>query len=116
MNPASLDYETTSQYNLTITASDPDGLTSMQMVTMDIKDVNEAPVIQNLPATLTIDEDVVGYRMILSVETTDPDDDVIVYTMSTSPSLGPFEINTAGKHFNHVGMLQVVWITAAISG
>ena len=97
LNPASLDYETTSQYNVTITVSDPDGLTAMQMVTLDIKDVNEAPVIQNLPDSVTIAEDVMGYITILSVKTTDEDDDVIGYTMSTWPSPAPFQINSTGK-------------------
>ena len=99
LNPASLDYETTSQYNLTITVSDPDGLTAMQMVTLDIKDVNEAPVIQNLPASVTIAEDVVGMMTIFTVTTFDQDNDGIVFSMSTLPSSAFFDINSEGKRY-----------------
>ena len=92
-----MDYETTPQYNLTITVSDPDGLTAMQMVTLDIKDVNEAPVIQNLPELLNIKENLIAKTTVANVITFDQDNDVIVYSMVTWPSPAPFEINSAGK-------------------
>ena len=98
LNTASLDYETTPQYNLTITVSDPDGLTAMQMVTLDITDVNEAPVIQNLPDSVTIAEDIVGKIVVSTVEAIDQDGDAISYTLSaTWPSSAPFKIDAAGK-------------------
>ena len=98
LNTASLDYETTPQYNLTITVCDPDGLTAMQKVTLDIKDVNEAPVIQNLPDSVTIAEDVVDKIVVSTVEAIDQDGDVISYSLSaTWPSSAPFEIDPAGK-------------------
>ena len=98
MKSASLDFETTPQYNLTITVSDPDGLTAMQMVTLDILDVNEAPVIHNLPCTKTVAEDIVGKIVVIIVKAIDEDEDVISYSLSaTWPSSAPFEIDAAGK-------------------
>ena len=105
LNPASLDYETTSQYNLTITVSDPDGLTSMKLVTMDIKDVNEAPVIQNLPAIVTIDEDAIGKMPIFAVTTFDQDSNGIVFSMSTFPSSAPFDLSSGGKQVFYITFL-----------
>ena len=95
--PASLDYETTSQYKLTVTVSDPDGLTDVQVVTVNILDVNEAPVIQNLPDSVTIAEDVAENTAVYTVSTVDQDEDGIVYTMTTSPPSAPFEIDVAGR-------------------
>ena len=92
-----LDYETISRYNLTIYISDPDGLMKSQMVTIDINDVNEAPVIHNLPDMVTITEDVVGQVPTYTVDVTDQDGDVLLYTISTLPSSAPFEINSLGK-------------------
>ena len=93
MNPAVLDYETNSQYNLTITVSDPGGLSAMKMIPLDILDVNEAPVNQNLPDTITIAEDVTGKILVFHVATVDQDGDGILYTMSDTH----FEISSAGK-------------------
>ena len=94
MTPGSLDYETASQYKLTVTVSDPGGLTDVQVVTVNILDVNEAPVIQNLPNSVTIAEDVAGKITLLTVNTVDQEGDVIVY--SIPPSL-LFEIDATGR-------------------
>ena len=95
MVPGSLDYETTSQYQLTVTVSDPDGLTDVQVVTVNILDVNEAPVIQNLPHSVTIAEDTAGNTAVYAVSTVDQEGDGIVYTIT--PSSDPFDINSAGN-------------------
>ena len=91
-----MDYETTSKYKLTITISDPDGLTAVQVVSINVIDVNEAPVIQNLPDSVTIAEDVMGTTSVFIVNTVDQDGDVITYTISASPSYAPFDIDSAG--------------------
>ena len=104
LNPAILDYETNSQYNLTITVSDPSGLTATKMITIDILDVNEDPVIQNLPDTRTIAEDVVGKIPVFTVATADQDDDSILYTMFDTH----FEITSAGKCDNKYYILYVM--------
>ena len=109
MSPASLDYETTSQYELTITISDPDGLTAVQVVTINVLDVNEAPVIQNLPDSVTIAEDVVGATSVFIVNTVDQDGDVITYTISASPSYAPFDIDSAGINTNNAYFVYKPW-------
>ena len=95
--PSVLDFETTPQYNLTVTVSDPGGLTEVKYVTVDIINVNEAPLIQNLPDTLTITEDVVGDVSLVTINTVDQDGDLITYSISGNPYSGPFKINSAGK-------------------
>ena len=97
MDPTSLNHEATPQYTLTITISDPDGLTATQMITVDILDVNEAPVIQNVPATVTIAEDVIGKIPVFTVDVIDQDLDVIIYTVTISPHYDLFEIDPTGK-------------------
>ena len=67
------------------------------MVTVNIQDVNEAPVIQNIPDSVTIAEDVAGNTAVYTVSTVDQEGDGIVYTMTTSPPLAPFEIDAAGR-------------------
>ena len=102
MIPSALDYETKPFYNLTITVSDAGNLTAVREISINILDVNEAPVIQNLPDTVTIAEDVMGKIPVLTVITVDQDGDVINYSMSSNPSSAPFEINAAGWIHLHV--------------
>ena len=98
--PATLDYETNPQYNLTITVSDPGDLIDVQDVTINLSDVNEAPVIQNLPDSIRIFEDVVGKRSLFTVSTIDQDiGDVIAYSIVATPSSAPFEIDNTGIYF-----------------
>ena len=67
------------------------------MVTVNIQDVNEDPVIQNLPDSVTIAEDVAGNTVVYTVSTVDQDGDGLVYTMTTLPPSAPFEIDVAGR-------------------
>ena len=98
MEPSKLDYETTSQYDLTILVSDPYGLLATDVVTVDIKDVNESPVIQNLPHTVSISENVMGKITVLNIDVTDQDGDMLFYTVSTWPSTTSlFAIDSTGK-------------------
>ena len=98
MIPGSLDYETIPQYKLTITVSDPGGLTAVQVVDVNILGVNEAPVIQNLPASVTIAENGSGKITLATVITIDEDGDGITYTIPAT-SAPYFEIDAAGKYF-----------------
>ena len=97
LRPANLDYEKDSVYNLTITIVDSYGLTVIEMITLDIVDVNEAPVIHNLPEILKIAEDETGEMVVFTVDATDEDGDVINYTMMTWPPSAPFKINSTGN-------------------
>ena len=46
-NTEELDFETTSSFNLTVTATDLEGLSDAATITVNLTDVNEAPVIEN---------------------------------------------------------------------
>ena len=99
--PATLDYETTPQYNLTITVSDPGDLVAVQDVTINLSDVNEPPLILNLPDTVRISEDVAGKINLFTVNPIDQDaDDVIVYSIVSTPALAPFEIDNSGRYLS----------------
>ena len=95
--PATLDYETVSRYHLDITLSDPAGLTAAKVVTINVIDENEAPVIQNLPNKFTIVENKQGDIDILTVSTVDEDGDVVLYSLTTNPFSTYFQINSAGN-------------------
>ena len=95
--PATLDYETVSRYHLNIVISDPFGLTAAQVVTINVIDENEAPVIQNLPNKFTIAENREGKIDILTVGTVDEDGDAVLYSLKTNPSSVYFQINAAGN-------------------
>ncbi|XP_035677124.1 protocadherin Fat 4-like [Branchiostoma floridae] len=82
---ASFDFETTTSYTLTILATDPDGNTATADLTVNIADVNEAPVISNIPSsgrTIGLNEDVGGSFQVFQVTATDVDNgDSILFSL-----------------------------------
>ena len=57
MTEAALDYESgTTSYNVTVTATDEDGLTDTIAVTIAVGDMNEAPVFASAMAMISVDE------------------------------------------------------------
>ena len=106
--PRCYDFETVPSYDLTITVSDPGGLTDAQVVTVNILDVNEAPVIQNLPDSVTIAEDVAGNTAVYIVSTFDQEGDGIDYTITSWPFSALFEVDVAGKlYLYYIGIITI---------
>ena len=97
-----MDYETTSKYELTITISDPDGLTAVQVVTINILDVNEAPYVTSSDHDVDVSEDEVNNIIVMDVDASDPDSDVLDYQITNEdPSGAPFIIDTStGTYIN----------------
>ncbi|GAA5497576.1 hypothetical protein Rhal01_03772 [Rubritalea halochordaticola] len=88
-----LDYETASQYVLTVEAADTTGLTDSATVTINVTNENEVPFLAGFNATVT--EDAVVGTIIGSVVGTDPDaGDVLTYEI-VSGSNGAFAIDSA---------------------
>ncbi|XP_019645842.1 PREDICTED: protocadherin Fat 4-like [Branchiostoma belcheri] len=94
---ASFDFETTTSYTLTIEAEDPDGNKVSADLTVNIADVNEAPVITNIPnsgQTIGLNEDVGGSYQVFQVTATDEDNgDTITYSLAGGGS--DFEIGSS---------------------
>ena len=77
---------------------DTGGLTDITEVTVNVTDVNEPPVIHNLPDTLNIQEDEQGVMSLFNVTATDQDvGDVITYSITTWPGGAPFDIAGDGR-------------------
>ncbi len=79
----SLDYETKSSYSVTVTVSDVNGGSDSIVVTINVTDVNEAPVFSDGTTTRTIAENVgANINIGTAVKATDPDtDDSLTYTL-----------------------------------
>ena len=83
-----LDYERQSRYILTVTAADVDGQLDSATVYINVSDANTyAPVFQNIPYIINVDEDVPIGRAVVTVVA--HDDDVganahIIYSMDAS--------------------------------
>lgn len=96
VNLTYLDYETTPQYNVTIQVTDQVGLSDTGVLTVDVIDVNEPPVILNLPATVTVQDGTEGGQVIFTVLTFDPDGHSVNYSLQSTPPAGPFSIDSQG--------------------
>ncbi len=96
-NNSSLDYETTSQYSLTVQVTD-DGSPSLSdtaTVTINVTGVNEAPVLGN--ATFSLDEDAANGVNVGTVSGTDGDSpaQTLTYAITAGNGDGVFAINSS---------------------
>ena len=97
LDPPSLNYELVSEYTLLVKITDPYGLDDHVNITVPITDVNEKPVIQNLPDDAYIVEGSTGSFNVFDVKSVDADGDLLTYTLSTLPENGPFFITASGE-------------------
>jgi hypothetical protein len=77
----SLDYETTTSYTLTITASDGTNNVS-ETITFGIDDINESPMLASTLANESIDETTATGTAIASSSVSDPESNAITFTLS----------------------------------
>ncbi|MDA8543593.1 cadherin domain-containing protein [Gammaproteobacteria bacterium] len=77
----SLDYETTTSYTLTITASDGTNSVS-ETITFGIDDINESPMLASTLANESIDETTATGTAIASSSVSDPESNAITFTLS----------------------------------
>ena len=97
MDPTSLDYESVTEYELIFKVTDPSGLEDYVTITVPITDVNEKPVIQNLPDDAYIVEGSTGSFSVFDVDADDEDGDSLAYSISTWPDSAPFVITSSGE-------------------
>ena len=92
-----LDYETTQSYELNITVEDSSGLSSTGILSVNVINVQEPPVITNLPDTVSVSEGAVNKTVIFTVDSTDPEDDLVKYTLIQAPDTGEFYIHATSE-------------------
>jgi hypothetical protein len=95
---AMLDYETKMSYMVTVTATDPDGETDTIEVTINVTNVNEAPMFAEATADRSIDENSAeGTPVGAPVTATDPDaGDTLAYSLSGDDAMH-FSIDDMGQ-------------------
>ena len=93
---ATLDYETKSSYSVTITVSDENGGTATINVTIDVTNVNEAPVFADGTSTTRTIAENAGANINIgnTVAATDDDGDTLTYTLGGDPDAASFDIET----------------------
>jgi gliding motility-associated-like protein len=98
-NAAALDFETTPSFALTVTVSDgtlsADAIITINLNDVDeSEDVNEAPVADD--ATRSVDENSVNGTAVHTVSASDPDGDVLTYTITAGNGDDAFAIGDDG--------------------
>ncbi len=95
-NSSELDFETTPTFNLTVTVTDAGGRFDTATITVNLNDINDAPVIND--ATFSVDENSANGTAVGSVPVTDPDaGDSHVYSIPVGNTGGAFAIDNAGN-------------------
>ena len=104
---AALDYETKTSYSVTLTVSDG-SLTDSINVTINVTDVNEAPVFTNNSFTYTIDMSTatVGDNIDDALTATDPDGDMLTFSVGGDDA-SYFSISSDNSNAIRSGQLQV---------
>tara|TARA_Y100000592_G_scaffold58003_1_gene90835 strand:- start:408 stop:2153 length:1746 start_codon:yes stop_codon:yes gene_type:complete len=84
------DFETTTSYNLTVTATDVGGGVGTGTITVNIGNINEPPVSSNVNLSITSGNAVSG-----TLNATDPEGDAVLYEIVTNPSNGSLSLDNA---------------------
>ena len=87
-----LDYETTTQFALTVQVTDSGALSDTAVVTVNVGDVNEAPEIAP-GQTFSVAEDAVNGTSVGTVSATDPENNIDTYEITGGNGDGVFAID-----------------------
>ena len=90
---SALNYESTSSYSLTVTASDSNGGVTQTSLTVTVTNLNDAPVSLGRPYSATIAEDEPSGTNVLMVAASDEDGHAILFSLSGSSD---FQILNSG--------------------
>ena len=90
------DYETVAHYTLLVTVDDRRGHETTSALALQLLDVNEAPVIRNLPETRILSARANTSLVFYHVEVEDPENDTILYNISSAPAGQLFAISSTG--------------------
>ncbi len=87
-----LDFESTSQFNLAVTVSDTQGLTTTVAATVSLTNQNEAPSATGFTTTLT--ENTANNTILGAPSGTDPDGNTLSWSIVNGNTFGAFAINS----------------------
>ena len=91
----SLDFETYTNYEITLVASDGE-LTSSSVITFDISDVDEAPSLSSTLKSESFEESIAVGTALATISSVDPESQTITYSLSGTGSEN-FEIDSEGN-------------------
>ncbi|MCW5861525.1 MAG: cadherin domain-containing protein [Anaerolineae bacterium] len=77
---AQLNYEAVTSYNMTVEIEDEGGLTDTALVTVNVTNLNENPVVT--PATFTLAEDAANGAVVGVVQANDPENSALTFSLS----------------------------------
>ncbi|XP_061188658.1 protocadherin-11 X-linked-like [Saccostrea echinata] len=102
---ATLDYDTTREYLMTIQCTDTKDAVNSTFVVYVTK--NEPPVISNLPASVTVSPSTVTGTSIFTVSSTDKEAAQLYYNMTCLPASCPFKIFSSGAVLTESNVVNV---------
>ena len=100
-----LDHEDEDTHTLTITATSSGG-TATHRVTVTVTDLDEGPTFGTASSTVNFEENSDGSASAISITTitaTDPDDDIIAYSLDITSIRNGFEIDTSTGAITYTG-------------
>lgn len=103
LESADLDYETESNYTITISVTDPDGLVSEATIEISVIDVNEVPVIAALDTVFVEEYTPIGSSVIY-LNATDPDGQTLTFEIESGDG-SAFTINSSSGEVTTSGEL-----------
>ena len=92
---ATLDYETTSSYPLTVTAADPAGGTSTAELTVTVTNVDEPPGFGAASYAFGVAEDAAVEAAVGTVSATDPEGETVSYALTAGNDEGAFALDAS---------------------
>ncbi|WP_261842456.1 VCBS domain-containing protein [Aliamphritea ceti] len=104
-----LDFETRSEYPIEITAIDSSGNTFTKTITVNLTDVNEAPVLEAADVTVVEDQGVINASMVaqdqdageqLTFTAVDPDQLPVGFTLQSN---GDYSFDATSGAYDHLG-------------
>ena len=93
--PPGVNFEDVAEYMLEVKVTDLTGLMTSANITVNINDVNDAPVITSLDNTTSLPEDTAGGTTVYHVSTEDQDGDSVTYSMTSTPDQAVFQIDSS---------------------
>ena len=100
-----LDHETTPTFTLTVQVSDGTA-TASAAITINVTNVNEAPVITAQTTAFTIAEDANNGTAVGTVAATDPENDPLTFTITAGNTANTFAINASSGVITVAGTLD----------
>jgi hypothetical protein len=100
-----LDYETTPTYTLTVSVTDPSGAWASSVVTVNVVDVDEPPVVAG--AAFPVVEDLPVGATIGTVSATDPEGEAVTFRLVGGDPSGRFTIDPSTGELILIGALDI---------